>query len=239
VYKGDLFSTTREQSGEESRAIPEIPQNVQSSCHFHHHICSGEQPALFFSKKSAIILQPGHTSMMVMRSGTISLGIWRELLRITMFALKRRRAGMDAEHRPRPRAGKRSRTIFGGGAATIALLGGRASTPKMVLGATAAREPRGSEDLRRRRLTGRTTTTDVAADPSDHAERGRRPKGSADFGKPYVADRAVRSSVKILRAYRSGVETPAPGESTLVCKLRFRERTNSRLFFDCRSTPRV
>ena len=118
----------------------------------------------------------------------------RELLRITMFALKRSRAGMDAEHEPRPRAGKRSGTIFGEGAATIAFFGGRASSPKMVPGATAAREPRGSEDDRRTRSTGRTTNTESADLPSDHAERGRRPKGRLDFGWPSVADKAARST---------------------------------------------
>ena len=119
---------------------------------------------------------------------------WRELLRITMFALKRSRAGMDAEHEPRPRAGKRSGTIFGEGAATIALFGGRASSPKMVPGATAAREPRGSEKLRRCTTALAKRQPCIAATSSDHAERGRRPKGRSDFGWPSVADKAARST---------------------------------------------
>lgn len=211
---------------------------MQRTCQNLHHIRSGVQPALFFSKNFAIILQPGHTSMMVMRSGTISLGIWRELLRITMSALKRRRAGMDAEHRPRPRRGKRSRTIFKAARLESVGAGDRASPPKIVLGAARAREPRGSEDPRRRRLTGRTTNTDVAAVPSDHAERGRRPKGSADFEKAYVADKAVRSTEIVPPRLPLAGRTPAPGETTLGCKLRFRGKQLFRLSNNSLSTPR-
>ena len=111
-----------------------------------------------------------------------------------MFALKRSRAGMDAEHEPGPRAGKRRETIFGEGAATIAGFGDRASSPKMVSQATAARQRRGSEDDRRIRSTGRTTNTESADLPSDHAEPGLLAKRSDFFGLPSVADNAFHQT---------------------------------------------